>query len=454
MPEPLRISTMSDQHHDAPPPLAVPARPKREKRKPRVNGDGLHRLFDGFAYQYGSDIAWDVQRKVAIRISHLRHTFGNDAVKIWMNSERRRVVFEDQVVFDPSCRCGPECVNLFGGLDMQPKEGDCQPILNLLLHLVNDDIEVYDWIICWLSYLFQNLGAKMPTAIIMHGDEGSGKNLFWEIVRDMFGEYALVVGQDQIESQFNDWISRKLLVICDEVLSRVEKYHLKGKMKAMISGGEIQINTKMMPLRKESNHANLVFLSNELQPAALDSSDRRYLVVWTPRKRPRAFYEEVVRCLAAGGREAFLHFLMTRNLTGFDPFSEPPRTRAKEELVALGRPSAERFWLDWFEQGLDLPRRACSSEQAYRAYRRWCAVTGERFPRVNSVFAREVARIAGDNLLIKPVRVMHGSVQKNVRMWLFTPPPEDVALGDWAASAINDFEHVLRDYINPFSHQE
>ena len=450
---------MSEFPPDAPPPAALEGEATRAKgrkrRKPTISGDSLTRLFETFAYQYGTDVAWDTVRKMAIRISHLRHTFGNDAVKVWMGSEKRRVVFEEQVVFDPAGKCGAECVNLFGGIVMQPRQGDVQPILDLLLHLVNEEVEVYEWILDWIAYQLQNLGAKLPTAIIMHGDEGSGKNLFWEIVRDIFGEYAAVVGQDQLESQFNDWISRKLFVIGDEVISKVEMRHLKGKLKAMISGNEIQINTKMLPLRREANHINLVLLSNELQPAALDASDRRYLVVWTPKKRDMTFYRGIGGCLAAGGREAFFHWLLRRDISQFDPNAPPPTTLAKDNLIDLGRPSPERFWLEWSGDELGLPKVACSSDQAYRAYRRWCTNDGERFPRSKSVFVREVARIAAERLLLQRMHVTRGTASTSVtRMWLFTPPPVGVHQGDWARDAITAFEGTLSSWARDFSGEQ
>ena len=228
------------------------SRPKREKRKKKLDSGRLQTLFRSFAYQYGSNIAWDTVNRIPIVISNLRHTFGNDEVRMWLGSEKRRVVMPDQIVFDPTGQCGPAAVNLFGGLKMVPMVGNCQPILELLEHLCDQDEEIYSWLLDWIAYPLQHLGAKMPTAVIMHGDEGSGKNLFWECVASLYGEYATVVGQDQLEDKFNDWISKRLFVIGDEVLSRQEMRHLKGKLKAMISGKTIQINTKMMPVRSEA----------------------------------------------------------------------------------------------------------------------------------------------------------------------------------------------------------
>lgn len=422
-----------------------PTPPPRAKRKKKVDTGKLNTLFRNWALQYCSQIAWDVETRQAYSIAGLRNQFGNDEVKMWMVSEKRRVVHADQVVFDPTLKCGPACINLFGGLETVPVKGDCEPIIDLLRHLCGDVDELVDWVLDWIAYPLQNLGAKMPTSVIMHGDEGSGKNLFWEIVRDIYGSYGSVVGQDQLEDKFNDWISHQLFIIGDEVLSRTEMRHLKGKLKAMISGREIKINTKMMPVRSEANHVNLVFLSNELQPNALDASDRRYCVIWTPKKREKGFYDAAVQCRDNGGREAFLHFLMGRGLSQFQPFSAPPATLAKENLIELGRPNPERFWIAWRDDMLPVTLRSCSADQAYRLYRRWCAVEGEKFPMSKNVFGRMVMRIAGDTVSVRLAKVK--STQIATRMWFTTPPPEGMEIGAFAQDAIDMFEAALQPYI-------
>ena len=443
----LQHPTMDDTEEPGafPPPEGgggKPAGARREKRKKKLDGNKLQTLFKHFVYQYGSNLAWDTANRMAILISNLRHTFGNDEVRMWLGSEKRRVVMPDQIVFDPTGQCGPAAVNLFGGLEMVPMIGNCQPILELLEHLCDQDEEIYSWLLDWIAYPLQQLGAKMPTAVIMHGDEGSGKNMFWECVASLYGEYATVVGQDQLEDKFNDWISKRLFVIGDEVLSRQEMRHLKGKLKAMISGKTIQINTKMMPVRSEANHVNIVFLSNELQPNALDASDRRYLVIWTPPKKERAFYQAVADCMANGGREAFLKFLLERDLSAFDPYAPPPRTKAKDDLIDLGRPTPERWWLSWSRGELPVPHHSCSSAQAYTCYLKWCKAEGEKWPVTNNWFGRMVQRIAGDVLEVRRAKIG----MSTVRMWLAAPPPQGVDFGAWSAETIAAFDEHLKGW--------
>jgi putative DNA primase/helicase len=418
----------------------------RQKRKKKADMGKLQTLFRRWVFQFASQMVWDTETRQPYSIAGLRNQYGNDEVKMWLQSDKRRDVRADQVVFDPSGKCGPECINLFGGFEMVPMAGNYAPITALLMHLVDDNEEVYDWVLDWIAYPLQNPGAKMPTSIIMHGDEGSGKNLFWEIVQAIYGEYGSVVGQDQLESKFNDYLSKKLFIIGDEVLSRQEMRHLKGKLKAMISGKTLQIETKMMPVRPEANHVNLVFLSNELQPNALDASDRRHLVVWTPTKRDRPYYQSVVNCAENGGREAFYHALLARDLSQFDAFAPPPMTAAKTDLIDLGRPNPERWFLAWRAGDLPVPFNTCSAGQAYRLYRRWASMQGEKFISAQNYFSRQVLREAKDAIQAKTTKVGIGGL-KTARIWLTTPPPADVDMGPFIADCIDAFEAHLARYI-------
>ncbi len=419
----------------------------RKSRKKKVDLGTLQTLLRDFALQYCTQYVWDTETGQQYTITGLRIHFGNEVVRQWLEHERRRTVLPEEVVFDPTEKCGPNCVNLYRGLSTVPVEGSHGAIIKLLDHLVDGDAVVREWILDWIAYPLQNPGAKMPTSVIMHGDEGSGKNLFWEIVRDIYGEYGSVVGQDQLEDKFNDWISRKLFIIGDEVLSRQEMRHLKGKLKAMISGKEIKINTKMMPLRSETNHVNMVFLSNELQPNALDATDRRYCVVWTPQKLNQFFYKSVVHCRDIGGTEGFFYALMQRDLSSFDPFAPPPATKAKADLIDLGRPGPEMWWLAWKNGELPTPYRSCSSDQAYRSYRRWCGSEGDRFIQKKNVFARMVLRLAAsDGLTVAQIKLRSSGVTR--RMWITTPPPEADDRGSWAEDQIDAFDVYLKGYAD------
>src|SRR4029077_20310831 len=127
------------------------------------------------------------------------------------------------------------------------------------------------------------------------------------------------VGQDELEDKFNDWRSRTLFVIADEASSRQELVHNKNRLKALITSPTVQINPKNLPRREEANHMNVVFQSNELTPLALDNTDRRYLVVYTPQARDPEFYKRLAGWRRQGGAHHWLHYLQTYPIHEFDP---------------------------------------------------------------------------------------------------------------------------------------
>ena len=174
----------------------------------------------------------------------------------------------------------------------------------------------------------------------------------------IYGEYGRIVDQAAVEDKFNDWASRKLFLIADEVVARMELYHTKNKLKSLITGEWIRINPKNIGAYDERNHVNLVFLSNETQPLVLERDDRRYTVIWTPAKLTRDFYQEVLDEIRAGGIAALHDYLLNIPLGDFGTGTEPPMTKAKADLIELGKDSTERFWDEWIAGNLPVPATA------------------------------------------------------------------------------------------------
>lgn len=435
---------------------APPGGKGRRKRANLIDLGSYSRLMESFALIYGTQTVWDDETRRIVPVQALRLAFTSDSVKAWLNTPTRRMVTPEELQFEPGRDLPEPCINLFDGLAMQPQAGDCQPIIDLLFYLCSESAPtdegraaVCAWVLFWLALPLQRPGTKMRSALVFHGPQGAGKNLLFEAVAAIYGKYALVVGQDQLEDKFNDWASMKLFLIGDEVVARQELYHQRNKIKGFITGETIQINAKMLPLRTEANHCNVVFLSNEQQPLALEPGDRRYFVVYTPPRDEGDLYARVAECLRNGGREAFFDYLLKVPLGKFDEFSIPPMTSAKRDLIDLGLRAHERFVREWLEGYLPLPLRLCSTEQLYRAFKRWAFVTGERFPPTQVTFSKGVEKAARGR-----VRLLAAKLDKsfNGRDWMrvWVPdglePPDGVPIGQWARESADVFEHELRKF--------
>jgi hypothetical protein len=444
-----------------------PGKPEPKKGK-TIDWGKFNHLCENFVLIYGTDTVWDDSERLIMKISNMGHAHGSEMVRLWKSSERRRTVRQENVVFDPTMTADPETsVNLFDGIKLRPEKGDVEPMLQLIRFLTSKTHEheegcddIMHWLLCWLAYPLQNPGAKLRTSVIMHGDEGAGKNFLFDTVVAIYGKYGVVVGQDELEDRFNDWRSCKLFVVGDEVSSRAELVHNKNRLKALITSETVQINPKNLPRREETNQMNVAFLSNELQPLALDNSDRRYLVVYTPRARERDFYQKLRAWRDEGGIAAFYEYLLNYPLADFDPYAPAPMTGAKQNLIELNRKSPELFWNEWAGGELDLPYMACSISQAYQAYMKWCQRTGDRYPFKQGQFTPTMLRFAESQgrspyPRVKAMNVEQpGGGKKTTRMYLVAEPvlqqqegDNRMTEGEWATSCVADFGECLRRYL-------
>lgn len=434
------------------------------KKEKTVDWGKFNLLVENFALIYGTDTVWDGDERMIMKISNMGHAHGRQLVDMWKASEKRRTIRADELVFDPTMKCNDDrLINMCEGMAMKPKKGDVGPILDLISFLCSratpDEAETGDvmhWLLCWLAYPLQHPGAKMRTAVVMHGDEGAGKNLLFETVVQIYGKYATIVGQDELDDKYNDWRSCKQFVVGDEIMSRAELVHNKNRLKALITTPIVQINSKYQMRREEKNHMNIAFLSNELQPLALDNTDRRYLVVYTPKAREDQYYIDLGKWRDNGGVEAFYDYLLSYPLGDFSPYTKPPMTEAKTNLIGLNRKSPERFWAEWSDGELDLPYRSCGRSQAYRAYIKWCQRTGERYPFNETLFSSTLTRFSdtqGKPARIKGMNVTRpGHARKTQRMLLVTEPDfgegeSKQTEGAWATNAVESFEDELRKYL-------
>lgn len=411
-------------------------------------------LLQRFALIYGTDTAFDEQLRCIIGLGPLRSAAGRSPTRMWLEHPQRRTVLQEQVGFDPAGTNDQVVCNLWGGWPTEAKRGECSALLAILEHLCSREDkprEVYSWVLKWLAYPLRHPGAKMQTALLIHGPEGTGKNTFFGAVRQAYGRYGFTFTQVELESQFNGIFSGKLFGIGNEVVSRAELYHLQGRLRNMITETEWPINEKNLPARMEQNHCNMTFFSNRVDIAKLDPDDRRYCVVWTPEPANPSLYLEAKDELAAGGAAALhWHLLHEVDLAGFDEHSKPPMTRAKRELIGLGMDSTERFWREWSDRegelhGLYMP---CSSAQLYQAYQLMCRRLGIGKPAQQETLSTVLGKKPGirlDRTAVRPGGKLTRQVQRCVFVdGLWQPPAGDIRTKvDWISDCIDEFDEAL-----------
>lgn len=356
--------------------------PRGEGGSPLRPIDSLDELLERFAMVYGQGgTVFDRQEHTLLPLSDMRDAcMSRETHRAWMEHPDRAIVRVEEVGFDPAGEDPTVTCNLWAGWPTVPRAGQCDYLLDLLQHMCAADEDpnaLYRWVLCWLAYPLQHPGAKMKTTIVMHGPQGTGKNMFFEAIMSIYGRYGRVIDQGAIEDKFNDWASRKLFLIADEVVARSDLYHVKNKLKAFITGDWIRINPKNVAAYEERNHVNMVFLSNEPQPVVLEGDDRRHAVIWTPAKLDRAYYAACQREVDNGGVAALHDYLLNLDLGDFHSSTLPPMTRAKAELINLSMEPASRFFNQLVDGDLDgVKVMPALSQDLFDLYRAWCNRVG------------------------------------------------------------------------------
>lgn len=183
----------------------------------------------------------------------------------------------------------------------------CGNIMTLLAHLCDMDDELQLWVLRWLAYPLRTPGAKMSTALVFNGGEGSGKSLFLNfVVAELYGDVAARIRPRDLHGVFNGWIEGVSLAVVDGEFARS---HV-ARMKEAMTAEAFVIERKGHLAKRVPNRLNFIYVTSSPDFLPVDISSRRFTVIEVPPARQRAFYEAVLHEIAEGGADAFRDYLM------------------------------------------------------------------------------------------------------------------------------------------------
>jgi len=361
---------------------SIPYGKKVTKVETDMTGEGIpanvHEMMENYIILVGSDMIWDVRRARTVSQAEVKLAHAADYTQ-WLKDPATKRIDIERLVFSPG-GCAEHEINTYKGLKLKPNgNNECTKIVSHLSLMCGGDPALTHWVTSWLAYPLQHPGAKMKTALVVFGGQGTGKSMLFEAVAKIYGEYASIIGQTQIDSAYTGWTSRKLFVIADEVLSQRDARVIKNRLKSLITGDQIIIEEKYRQARTEQNCMNLVFLSNENTPVVLEQDDRRFTVVEFQEKQSKDYYTALAKEIENGGVEGFLQYLLNYNLNGFNAHTPPYDTTARAELVDVSLDPQDKFFEMWEIGELPIPPTSAATPDLYEAFKVWCTESGERW---------------------------------------------------------------------------
>lgn len=262
---------------------------------------------------------------------------------------------------------GERYLNEFYGMTARPETGPWGTIYRLLLHLVDYDTEGVEYFLDWLAAPLQSLysgkgSMRTLSAVVLHGVQGTGKGWLTEILRVLYGDYMLVIGQNNLEDAFDPAKMTKLLfLVANEVTSVSNRDEATmNRLKAWVTEEHIPIRRMHAAGDEARVHFNMLFTSNADRPVRLEASDRRYSVWVQDRKLPPDLIDALKREKETDNwrqARAFLAALLSRAITRqfWKPYENTARTGLMEssldstvvfarQLRDVGFPTVARDW--------------------------------------------------------------------------------------------------------------
>jgi len=162
-----------------------------------------------------------------------------------------------------------------------------QIFIDFLKHLFNDDKHQIKHVLGWMYNLIYG---KNEVALSFIGNKGIGKNLFYEICKQMVSPvYCTEAPKAFGKKEFNDYLRNRLLIGVDEHPIRKGNYDtIKGYFNKFQT---IEAKNQAVGFTEEI-HVNFIFMHNSPSSLYLENSERRFSLMDVTNKKLRDVWGE------------------------------------------------------------------------------------------------------------------------------------------------------------------
>lgn len=276
--------------------------------------------------------------------------------KWWLGQEQRRQF--RKIVFWPNREVPPDQYNLWRGYGCDAKPGDKHQ--GLLTHirenLCDNDPTLTDYVLNWCARLIQQPDKPGEVALVVRGRKGTGKGFLFRALGSLLGQHFMQVSSAKyVVGDFNAHLRDCCLLFADEAFFAGDKKH-ESILKALITEPTLTVEAKGIDAEPSPNFLHIGVASNEDWVVPASADERRFVVLQATDKRMQdtGYFSQIQADLDSGGRENLLHYLMRRDLTGFE-VRKVPRSQGLSDQKVLSQRPEEGWWYNKLVTGIMMP---------------------------------------------------------------------------------------------------
>lgn len=268
----------------------------------------------------------------------------------WVNPKTH--VYID-VAFSPN-KLPITTLNYWVGHLITPAPGDWEVIkTHLLCVICSGDEDLYSYLIRFLAHMLQFPEQKPGVMVTMLGKQGTGKGMFFEVLRRIWPMTTLLVSDlNQIIGQFNAVLGHSYVVIMDEAMFSGDRKS-QDRMKSLITEKTCQIEQKHQPSRTIESVHRFFASSNHDHFSHVEADDRRslFIRVSDAKQSDSNYFRQLAKAIDDDSViAAMIHFLINVDLTNFNVRVRPlTNEHGAQKLRSLQ--GFDRYWYEVLTTG-------------------------------------------------------------------------------------------------------
>lgn len=273
---------------------------------------------------------------------------------IWLAHQSRRTYFNGMALF-PNESAPEGWYNTWKGFSVKPRPGACELLLNHIRTIIcggND--EHYEWVLDWCADAVQDPANPKGTAVVMRGEEGAGKGTLANTLGQLFGShYRHLIDDSHLLNNFNAHMMDALFVFADEITwgGNVKS---SGKLKGLVTERHLIGERKGVDAIGYRNMIHVMIASNSNWVVPAGNHSRRWFMldVSSDAIGNKNYFDAIDHELNNGGTEAFLHFLLEREVTNNLRIAPETDALSEQRMRSSSSDTVLQWWIHCISKGI------------------------------------------------------------------------------------------------------
>lgn len=273
---------------------------------------------------------------------------------IWLAHPSRRTYFNGMALF-PNEAAPEGWYNTWDGFSINPRPGNCDLLLEHAHKIICGGNDVhYEWLLDWCADAVQDPANPKGTAVVMRGEEGAGKGTLANTLGQLFGcHYRHLIDDSHLLSNFNAHMMDALFVFADEI-TWGGNIKSSGKLKGLVTEKHLIGERKGVDAIGYRNMIHVMIASNSNWVVPAGNHSRRWFMldVSDTMIGDKGYFDAIDYELNNGGREAFLHFLLEREITNNLRLAPETDALSEQRMRSSSSDTVLQWWIHCISRGV------------------------------------------------------------------------------------------------------